>query len=105
MGQLVDLPDCLHYPTCGFPRTAGTGGTGRARHPVRLLLFGYHLEVRCGAPDLPDYLRQVAAREGWHASRLSDGLGPLLGSRLLPVFHINFRLVPLYMSITLFAAA
>merc|ERR1712146_855482 len=74
----------LTYPVVyiiplGFPRTAGTGGAGRALHPVRLLPLGYHLEVRCRSPDLPDHLRQVAAREGWPA-RLSDGLGSLQGS-------------------------
>merc|ERR1711904_287448 len=32
-GQLVDLPGCLHHPSCGFPRTAGTGGAGCVVHP------------------------------------------------------------------------
>merc|ERR1712057_98481 len=72
-GQLVDLPDRVHHPPGRLSRTEGTGCTGRALHPVRLLPLGYHLEVRCGAPDLPDFLRQVAAREGWHPARLSAG--------------------------------
>merc|ERR1712139_262153 len=77
-GQLVDLPDRVHHSIGGLPRPARARGTGCALHPVRLLPLGYHLEVRCRAPDLPDHLRQVAAREGWPA-RLSDGLESLQG--------------------------